>query len=666
MVKDDKPPPIKQEDLIDEGAAVIGTPCWIREGESRESGPFQLGEIVAKEGPDVYQIKVGDGKGKIVKKSLTELLGANEVRPNNMPDLTKLMYIHEAAVSDLLRCRYKQALIFTNVGAMLLVVNPFKDLGLVGNDRVLAYRRMPKKDIMGEQKEPHTFGLCAKSVHIFNEPGNDMNISFVISGESGAGKTESTKHIMSFFTTPADGSNQKDKISEAIMAGNPVLEAFGNATTVRNNNSSRFGRLIKMYIKILDYEDHDFGSMKYPVPQLFGADVTPYLLEKSRITHQASDKERNYHVFYQVLKGMDKSKLKEYKLPEDPTKMKYIEAGLINVPGRPPNHDEVEYVDMCCSFKLIGLNDEEIESVHRIIAAVLHVGSVVVQQVGDTENTLPVDWKPIRAVEQLFGLSEDAAGVGFYACCTCKYIVLPGDTKETSSPMNVKEAQNSLHSVARAVYEKVFLWLIAKINAAVKVTEPDATRWAAVLDIFGFEIMAVNSLEQLLINYANERLQQFFIENVFAAEKLEYSNEGIDPACVVYEDNMALIMVIDNEKAKDAEGQPLCLGIMKQLNSSCMSGSGTDATFLADVKKAGYNADLFEPGPGKYANEQFVLCHSMAKVPYTIANFREKNNEKLANKTVTMMLEAADKTLVGAFSAEEEEGGGGFTCQQSF
>jgi len=337
MVKEDAPKPIKEEDLIDEGAAVIGTMCWIREGDSRECGPYMLCEIVAKEGPDVYQIKSSsDAKGKTYKKSLTEMLGANEVRPSNMADLTKLMYIHEAAVSDLLRARYKQALIFTNVGAMLLVVNPFKDLGLVGTDRVLAYRRMPKKDIMGEQKDPHTFALCAKSVHIFNEPGNDMNISFVISGESGAGKTESTKHNRSFFTTPPDGSNVKDKISEAIMAGNPVLEAFGNATTVRNNNSSRFGRLIKMYIKIENYKDPAANNLEYPVPKLYGADVTPFLLEKSRITHQASEKERNYHVFYQILKGMKEEKFAEYKLSKsDWHKMKYVEAGLMDVPGRP-------------------------------------------------------------------------------------------------------------------------------------------------------------------------------------------------------------------------------------------------------------------------------------------------------------------------------------------
>merc|ERR1719456_1141203 len=155
--------------------------------------------------------------------------------------------------------------------------------------------------------EPHVFAVCAKSVHIFNEPGADMNLSFVISGESGAGKTESTKHIMSFFTTPGDGSNQKDRISEAIMAGNPILEAFGNATTLRNNNSSRFGRLIKLYCEIEEYEG-------MPLPKLLGGDVTPYLLEKSRITH-AAEKERNYHVFYQVCKGLPAAKLAEFGLP---------------------------------------------------------------------------------------------------------------------------------------------------------------------------------------------------------------------------------------------------------------------------------------------------------------------------------------------------------------
>ena len=150
----------------------------------------------------------------------------------------------------LLWSRYVGGQIFTNVGAMLLVTNPFRDLRVTTPEHVMQYRRMDKAVIMASQGEPHTFAVCAKALHIFAEEGNSTNVSFVISGESGAGKTESTKHILSFFTLPKDGSDKKDPISEAIMAGNPILEAFGNATTARNNNSSRFGRLIRLFMQV--------------------------------------------------------------------------------------------------------------------------------------------------------------------------------------------------------------------------------------------------------------------------------------------------------------------------------------------------------------------------------------------------------------------------------
>merc|ERR1719424_1938271 len=164
------------------------------------------------------------------------------------------MFIHEACVSEVLRLRYIRGQIYSYVGAMLLVVNPFKDLGLTTTERCLFYRKVEKSIVMESKGEPHVFAMCAKSVHLFNEPGSDVNISFVISGESGAGKTETTKHILQFFTTPFDGSDKKDPISTAIMAGNPILEAMGNATTKRNNNSSRFGRLIRLFIDVEDYK----------------------------------------------------------------------------------------------------------------------------------------------------------------------------------------------------------------------------------------------------------------------------------------------------------------------------------------------------------------------------------------------------------------------------
>jgi myosin heavy subunit len=157
-----------ENQTLDAEAAIVGASCWVVEGDAREFGPFQLGEVVAKVSPDEYQIRLPNDKNKIVKRSLTELLGANEVRAEKIIDLTKLMYIHEAAVSDVLRLRYKRALIYTNVGQMLLVVNPFKDLGLTTQARVLDYRKRPKKEVMdmSNPPEPHIFAVCAKSVHL--------------------------------------------------------------------------------------------------------------------------------------------------------------------------------------------------------------------------------------------------------------------------------------------------------------------------------------------------------------------------------------------------------------------------------------------------------------------------------------------------------------------
>jgi myosin heavy subunit len=270
----------------------------VPEVETREFGPYARGEIVAKEG-DMYKIKLMTGKS--VSKVLVEMLGANEQNPSEVLDLTRVMYIHPAAISDILKIRYQRAQIYTYVGAMLLVVNPFKDLKLTTNERIIQYRKLDKEVVMESKGEPHVFAMCAKSLHEFNVPGSDINLSFVISGESGAGKTETTKHILSFFTCPSDGSDQKDPISTAIMAGNPILEAFGNATTQRNNNSSRFGRLIRLFCEVDMIEG-------VPTPRLLGGDVSPFLLEKSRITHPA-EKERNYHIFYQLCKSVGRAEL---------------------------------------------------------------------------------------------------------------------------------------------------------------------------------------------------------------------------------------------------------------------------------------------------------------------------------------------------------------------
>jgi myosin heavy subunit len=599
---------IADSDRLDDLGAVAGASCWVVEGETRECGPFCQGEIINKDGD---QIKVKLSATKNCTRPLKELLGANDVNAMEVHDLTKLMYIHPVAVSNVLKDRFIKCKIYTYVGAMLLVVNPFRDLKLTTSDKVLEYRAMEKSLVMESKGEPHVFAVCAKSLHMFQD-ASDINLSFVISGESGAGKTETTKHILSFFTCPADGSDKKDPISTAIMAGNPILEAFGNATTQRNNNSSRFGRLIRLFCTVEVING-------VPAPKLHGGDVSPFLLEKSRITH-AAEKERNYHVFYQLLKSVEPAKLQEYGIPADWKQLKYIsKTKLFDVPNASKDHDQQEYKEVMEALVNIKCTPDQVEGIHRLVAAVLLLGEM--ECVGTEEDINPTSWDAVRKVEALMQISEDACDVGLFVSCAKKFRIIDG--KETPCPLKVPEAQNSIHCMARAIFEALFMWNIDKINEAVKV-EGDEIRWAAVLDIFGFEIMAVNSLEQLLINYANERLQQFFIANVFAKERVIYCDEGIDPSCVTFEDNQGFILVVDNEKSKEGP-----IGILAQLNSSCKNGSGTDGTFLNDCKQANYPKEEFEPGSGVKASEVFFLHHSMARVEYTVANFREKNMETL-------------------------------------
>merc|ERR1719160_1510899 len=364
-----------------------------------------------------------------------------------MHDLTKLMFIHEPAVSDVLRQRYQRSQIYSFVGAMLLVVNPFRDLKLVTTERCMRYRNMSEEEVRNLSSDPHVFSVCIKGLHHFMHA--ESNISFVISGESGAGKTETTKHILSFFTTPADGSDVKDPISTAIMAGNPILEAFGNATTQRNNNSSRFGRLIRLFTEI-DMIDN------VPAPRLLGGDVSPFLLEKSRITHPA-EKERNYHIFYQLCKTCTAEQLAAFDLPAHWQDLNYIKrTKLFDVPNAKENHDQKEFQEVEESFVNIQCSEQDIASIKKLVASVLLLGQIEVKPVGDGEDVEPGDWGAVEKAERQLEIEREACGVGLFVVCAKKFRMIDG--KETPCPQKVADAQNSVHCVARTIFQRLFDW----------------------------------------------------------------------------------------------------------------------------------------------------------------------------------------------------------------
>lgn len=660
--------------------AAVGQYVWVEGAE----GAFFHGEIMEKLGDGVsapvqYKVKL-QGKNNTVHKQMKELLGSNEklVPSAECHDLTKLVYTHDAAVLDMLKQRYAQSLIYTYVSHMLVVINPFRELYLTTPENVMRYRHMNEEQLMNlNQKDPHLYGMCSAALRTMMDdptqpPRERKDLSFVISGESGAGKTETTKHIMQFFTTPDDGSSPRDPTAQAIMAANAILESFGCAMTVRNNNSSRYGRLVNLYLDVTNRDG-------VPVPKVLGAKITSYLLEKSRVTHAAPN-ERSYHIFYQMCKAKvleDENALKDDFGIRKPWKDLNYLCGprKFDLPPRADerhrNIDVEGWADVLKGFNAINLDTKDQESVERILATILLLGEIELKASSDPDGRVETKNRPslltiadvidnLRLVGAEDVYDEDsnrrrqamerAGGVGLFNALVTKYITVNNDVQEKY--LKLQDAQSSINTVARMIYTRLFEWLITKINDASKLLDDsDKVRTLGILDIFGFEIVETNNLEQLLINYANERLQQFYVQASFQLEQEEYRKEGIDTACIKYSDNNTVIALLDNVPKPNSSEKP---GILERLGDVCKVEIGTDEQFINSVKETSYPPDLFAWGKGPKEKEVFSVNHTAAKVTYTVIKFREKNMETLEKKVIDVLSDTRDRVMKEVFPRTKE------------
>ncbi|XP_041586303.1 unconventional myosin-VIIa isoform X2 [Vulpes lagopus] len=571
---------------------------------------------------DSGQIQVVDDEGNehwISPQNATHIKPMHPTSVHGVEDMIRLGDLNEAGILRNLLIRYRDHLIYTNcggrtyTGSILVAVNPYQLLSIYSPEHIRQYTN--KK--IGEMP-PHIFAIADNCY--FNMKRNSRDQCCIISGESGAGKTESTKLILQFL---AAISGQHSWIEQQVLEATPILEAFGNAKTIRNDNSSRFG-------KYIDIHFNKRGAIE-------GAKIEQYLLEKSRVCRQAPD-ERNYHVFYCMLEGMSADQKKKLGLGQA-TDYNYLAMGNCTVcEGR---EDSQEYASIRSAMKVLMFTDTENWEISKLLAAILHLGNLQ-YEARTFEN--------LDACEVLFSPSLATAASllevnppDLMNCLTSRTLITRGET--VSTPLSREQALDVRDAFVKGIYGRLFVWIVDKINAAIykppSQEVKSSRRSIGLLDIFGFENFAVNSFEQLCINFANEHLQQFFVRHVFKLEQEEYDLESIDWLHIEFTDNQDALDMIANKP----------MNIISLIDEESKFPKGTDTTMLHKLNSQHKLNSNYIP-PKNNHETQFGINHFAGVVYYESQGFLEKNRDTLHGDIIQLVHSSRNKFIKQIFQAD--------------
>ncbi|XP_077578551.1 unconventional myosin-VIIa-like isoform X1 [Stigmatopora nigra] len=599
--------------VVKQSTLLPGDYVWLDLKSGREF-EVPIGAVVKL--CDSGQIQVVDDEGNehwISPQNASNIKPMHPTSIHGVEDMIRLGDLNEAGILRNLLIRYGEKLIYTYTGSILVAINPYQLLPIYTADQIRLYTN--KK--IGEMP-PHIFAIADNCY--FNMQRNNRDQCCIISGESGAGKTESTKLILQFL---AAISGQHSWIEQQVLEANPILEAFGNAKTIRNDNSSRFG-------KYIDIHFNKRGAIE-------GAKIEQYLLEKSRVCRQAQD-ERNYHIFYCMLKGMTAEDKKKLGLSKA-TDYTYLTMGKCTVcDGR---DDLKEYSNIRSAMKVLMFTDKENGEISKLLASILHMGNLRYEaRTYDNLDACEVVRSPHLSTTSML-LEVD--GKDLMNCLTSRTLITRGET--VSTPLSMEQALDVRDAFVKGIYGRLFVWIVEKINAAIyKPTSSHGKvirRSIGLLDIFGFENFTVNSFEQLCINFANENLQQFFVRHVFKLEQEEYNLENI---------NWQHIEFTDNQDALDMIAiKPM--NIISLIDEESRFPKGTDSTMLNKLNfQHKVNTNYIPP---KNTHEtQFGIQHFAGVVYYETRGFLEKNRDTLYGDIIQLVHSSKNKFVKQIFQAD--------------
>ncbi|XP_019480078.1 PREDICTED: unconventional myosin-VIIb isoform X1 [Hipposideros armiger] len=576
----------------------LGDHVWLNPTSANKTS-IAIGGIVKEMKPG--KILVEDDEGKEHWIQAEDLGTLTLMHPNSaqgVDDMIHLGDLNEAGMVHNLLIRYQQHKIYTYTGSILVAVNPFQVLPLYTLEQVQLHYAQHAGEL-----PPHVFTI-ANSCY-FNMKRNKRDQCCIISGESGAGKTETTKLILQFLATI---SGQHSWIEQQVLEANPILEAFGNAKTIRNDNSSRFGKYIDIYFN--------------PSGVIEGARIEQFLLEKSRVCRQAPE-ERNYHIFYCMLMGMSAEEKQLLGLGT-PSEYHYLTMG--NCTSCEGLDDAKDYAHVRSALKILMFSDSENWDLSKLLAAILHLGNMEFMA-AVFENLDSSDVKETPAFPTVTKLLE-VEHQALRDCLIKHSIIIRGES--VTRPLNIAQAAARRDAFAKGIYGHLFLWIVKKINAAIftpPAQDPKNERRAVgLLDIFGFENFQNNSFEQLCINFANEHLQQLFVQHVFSMEQEEYCSESIPWDFINYTDNRPTLDLLALKP----------LSIISLLDEESHFPQGTDATMLQKLNSVHANSKAFLQ-PKNIYDARFGIVHFAGVVYYQTEGFLEKNRDVLSTDILTLV-----------------------------
>lgn len=533
---------------------------------------------------------------------------SHNVKTSGVDDMVLLQKISENGIMDNLKKRFMDDVIYTYIGPVLVSVNPFKQINIYGDREIEIYQGAAQYE-----NPPHVYALTD---NMYRNMLIEMeNQCVIISGESGAGKTVAAKYIMGYISKVSGGGPLVQRVKDIILESNPLLEAFGNAKTVRNNNSSRFGKYVEIQFSRGGEPD--------------GGKISNFLLEKSRVVSQNRD-ERSFHIFYQLCAGAT-PEIRENLGITTPDYYYYLfQSQTYKVDG---TDDNKEFQDTLQAMQVIGIPAQTQTDILNIVAGILHLGNISFTESGNYAAVQNDDF--LQFPSYLFGVNQE------YLRDKLTGRVMDskwgGKTESIEMKLNVEQAEFTRDALAKALYSRLFDYLVESVNKAMQKDYEEVN--VGILDIYGFEIFQQNGFEQFCINYVNEKLQQIFIELTLKAEQEEYVQEGIKWTPIDYFNNKIVCDLIENKNPP---------GIMSVLDDVCATmhavSEGADGKLLAKLQGQVSTNKHYQGG-----NTEFVIHHYAGQVTYAAEGFCERNRDVLFNDLVLLMQSSTNSFITSLF-----------------